>query len=46
MRWLAESGSGKSTIARMVVGLLPPSGGAVRVDGVSMHEKADANTPQ
>ena len=30
------SGSGKTTVARMVVGLLPPSAGEVVIDGVSM----------
>jgi len=29
-----ESGSGKSTIARMILGLIAPSGGAITIDGV------------
>ena len=33
---VGESGCGKSTVARVIVGLLPPSGGAVRFDGVQL----------
>jgi peptide/nickel transport system ATP-binding protein len=30
---VGESGCGKTTLARMLLGLLPPSGGAIRFDG-------------
>ena len=33
---VGESGSGKSTVAKQVVGLLPPSAGTVVIDGVEM----------
>ncbi len=33
---VGESGCGKSTVARVIVGLLPPTGGAVRFDGVRL----------
>ena len=33
---VGESGSGKSTVAKQVVGLLPPSAGTVVIDGVDM----------
>src|ERR1700719_4123907 len=35
---VGESGSGKTAVARMVVGLLPPSSGEVIIDGVSMSD--------
>ena len=37
-----ESGSGKTTVARMVVGLLLPSSGDVVIDGVSMTDPRQA----
>ena len=30
---VGESGCGKSTVARMLLGLLPPSAGAIRIEG-------------
>ncbi|TNF91750.1 MAG: ATP-binding cassette domain-containing protein, partial [Gammaproteobacteria bacterium] len=30
---VGESGCGKTTLARMLVGLLPPSAGEIRIDG-------------
>src|SRR3982074_468314 len=35
---VGESASGNTTVARMVVGLLPPTSGEVVIDGVSMSE--------
>ncbi|MGB0440458.1 MAG: ATP-binding cassette domain-containing protein, partial [Paracoccaceae bacterium] len=35
---LGRIGSGKSTIARLLLGLYDPSGGAVRVDGVDIRQ--------
>ena len=32
-RWSASSGCGKTTLARMLLGLLPPSAGEIRIDG-------------
>src|SRR5690348_9784392 len=40
------SGSGKTTVARMVVGLLPPSSGEVIIDGVSMTDAKQAQARQ
>ena len=34
---VGESGCGKSTVARMLVGLLPPTGGTIRLDGVPIR---------
>ena len=39
---VGKSGSGKTTVARMVVGLLPPSSGEVVIDGVSMTDPLQA----
>jgi peptide/nickel transport system ATP-binding protein len=39
---VGESGSGKSTIAKTVVGLIPPTRGNISIDGVSMTDKADS----
>ena len=33
-----ESGSGKSTIARMIVGLVPPTSGTIEIDGRSIAD--------
>jgi peptide/nickel transport system ATP-binding protein len=41
---VGESGSGKTTVARKVVGLLPPSAGDVVIDGVSMTDAKQAQT--
>src|SRR4029077_3098052 len=38
--------SGKTTVARMVVGLLPPSSGRVMIDGVSMTDPKQAQGRQ
>ena len=38
MPWSANPVPGKTTVARMVVGLLPPTSGEVVIDGVSMSD--------
>ncbi|TVQ52657.1 MAG: ATP-binding cassette domain-containing protein, partial [Rhodobacteraceae bacterium] len=38
---VGESGSGKSTIGRIAVGLLGPSGGSVEIGGVDLHRERD-----
>jgi peptide/nickel transport system ATP-binding protein len=38
---VGESGSGKSTIGRIAVGLLGPSGGSVEIGGVDLHRSRD-----
>src|SRR5215510_10024445 len=43
---VAESGSGKSTVARMIVGLLPPTVGSVSIDGIDMWAPASAGERQ
>ena len=43
---LGESGSGKSTIARGVVGLRPISAGSVRLDGVELAPQASGRTAE
>src|SRR5207247_10099723 len=43
---VGESGTGKTTVARMNVGLLPPTSGEVIIDGVSMSDPAQAQAPQ
>src|SRR6204780_846963 len=35
---VGEPGSGKPTVARRVVGLLPPASGEVLIDGISMSD--------
>jgi oligopeptide transport system ATP-binding protein len=37
---VGESGCGKSTVARMVVGLLPPTSGAVRLAGEAVDDRS------
>src|SRR6202142_4618550 len=39
---VGESGWGKTTVARMMVGLLPPTSGEVVIDGVSMTDPRQA----
>ena len=39
---VGELGSGKSTIAKTVVGLIRPTRGNISIDGVSMTEKAES----
>jgi peptide/nickel transport system ATP-binding protein len=39
---VGESGSGKSTVAKMIVGLIEPTTGSVSIDGVAMHDPAQA----
>ncbi len=39
---VGESGSGKSTIGRIAVGLLAPTGGSVEIGGVDLHRSRDA----
>src|SRR6201987_3226230 len=39
---VGETGSGKTTVARWVVGLLPPSSGNVLIDGISMTDPRQA----
>src|ERR671937_3217051 len=43
---VGEYGSGKTTVARMVVGLLPPSSGEVVIDGVSMTDPKQSQARQ
>jgi peptide/nickel transport system ATP-binding protein len=41
---VGESGSGKSTVAKTIVGLLPPSRGHVTIDGVDIWAERDVAT--
>ncbi|MEV0970825.1 ABC transporter ATP-binding protein [Microtetraspora glauca] len=41
---VGESGCGKSTVARLAVGLLPPTRGAVRIGGVPAGTRMDRET--
>src|SRR2546430_2085860 len=43
---VGESGSGRPRVARMVVGLRPPSSGQVMIDGVSMTDPKQAQARQ
>ena len=43
---VGKSGSGKTTVARMMVGLLPPSAGEVVIDGVSMTDPKQSQVRQ
>ncbi|MBC7617660.1 MAG: dipeptide ABC transporter ATP-binding protein [Candidatus Saccharibacteria bacterium] len=36
---VGESGCGKSTVARLICGLIPPTRGAVRMDGVDLAQR-------
>ncbi len=42
---VGESGCGKSTVARAIVGLYPATGGEIRFQGVPLH-KRDGNAPE
>jgi peptide/nickel transport system ATP-binding protein len=37
---VGESGSGKTSLARAITGIVPPSGGVIRLDGVQVHPPA------
>ncbi|MCK4772164.1 MAG: ATP-binding cassette domain-containing protein, partial [Candidatus Latescibacteria bacterium] len=43
---LGANGAGKTTIIRMLTGLLRPSGGEVWVVGVPVHSKPEAVKPR
>ena len=38
-RLIGATGSGKSTAVDMLMGLLPPSGGRILIDGIDLHDK-------
>ena len=42
---VGESGSGKSTVARCVVRLIEPTGGAIRIDGVDIAAMSEGEIP-
>ena len=39
---VGASGSGKSTILNLLLGVLPPSGGKISVDGIDIHDHLDS----
>jgi ABC-type multidrug transport system fused ATPase/permease subunit len=39
---IGSTGSGKSTLVDLLMGLLPPSGGRLLVDGLDLHDPANA----
>ena len=41
---VGESGCGKSTVARALVGLVQPCSGTIRLDGLNLSSKRDART--
>ncbi len=43
---VGQSGSGKTTVARCVVGLHPPASGAIRLDGTELAHRAGARSRQ
>jgi peptide/nickel transport system ATP-binding protein len=43
---VGQSGSGKTTVARCVVGLHPPAAGSIRLDGAPLAERASARSRQ
>ena len=43
---VGESGCGKTTLARMLMGLLPPSSGEIRIDGAPRRRLAVARSPR
>jgi peptide/nickel transport system ATP-binding protein len=43
---VGQSGSGKTTVARCVVGLHPPAAGSIRLDGATLAARAGARSRQ